>query len=179
MVTNGMSQSSAQCGHLMIGLGIGLAFLSFGLAIRLGYAKRYFLVRGPAPFFGPANYHFVILIGVLSLILGLIALPGDVQTRQDLLGYVFIPSIILAFIVGLWQPWWLKPKWIRQLKENHPDIYPFLREAAQEEVGNDRKKAEEWASKMDTLESQNEWVAEVRKRLGMPDPRTTKGGEKE
>jgi hypothetical protein len=26
---------------------------------------------------------------------------------------------------------------------------------------------------MDTVESQNEWVAEVRKRLGMPDPRTT------
>jgi len=177
MVTSGVSQSSAQCGELIIDFGIGLAFLSFGLAIRLGYAKRYFLVRGPAPFFGPANYHFIILVGALFLILGLTALPGDVQTRQDLLGYVFIPSFILAFVVGLWQPWWLKPKWIRQLKENHPDIYPFLREAAQEEVDNDRKKADEWSAKMDTVETQNEWVAEVRKRLGMPEPRTTEATE--
>jgi hypothetical protein len=177
MVSYEAVQSSAQCGHLIIGLGIGLAFLSFGLAIRLGYAKRYFLVRGPAPFFGPANYHFVILVGVVFLVLGLIGLGRDVETRQDLFGYVFIPSLILAFVIGLWQPWWLKPKWIRQLKENHPDIYPFLREAAQEEVGNDRKKAEEWAGKMDTVETQNEWVAEVRKRLGMPDPRTTRGNE--
>ena len=177
MESGEVSQSSAQCGHLIIGLGIGLAFLSFGLAIRLGYAKRYFLVRGPAPFFGPANYHFVILIGALFLILGLIALPGDVQTRQDLFLYVLGPCFILALIIGLWQPWWLKPKWIRELKENHPDIYPFLREAAQEEVGNDRKKADEWSAKMDTVEGQNEWVAEVRKRLGMPDPRITESAE--
>jgi len=179
MVTGEVSQSSAQCGHLIIGLGIGLACLSFGLAIRLGYAKRYFLVRGPAPFFGPANYHFVILVGAVFLVLGLIGLGRDVETRRHLFGYVFIPSLILAFIIGLWQPWWLKPKWIRQLKENHPDIYPFLREAAQEEAGTDRKKMEEWCSKMDTVESQNEWVAEVRKRLGTPDPRTTEGTRNE
>ena len=40
-----------------------------------------------------------------------------------------------------------------------------MREAAQEEVGTDRKKADEWASKMDTVEGQHEWVAEVRERL--------------
>jgi hypothetical protein len=136
------------------------------------------LVRGPAPFFGPANYHFIILLGALLVVFGLTGLPGDVQTRQDLFVYGFGSCLILAFIIGLWQPWWLKPKWIRQLKENHPDIYPFLREAAQEEVGNDRKEADEWASKMDTVEGQNEWVAEVRKRLGMPDRRITEGTEK-
>jgi hypothetical protein len=32
---------------------------------------------------------------------------------------------------------------------------------------------------MDTVESQNEWVAEVRKRLGMPEPRTTEATEEE
>lgn len=161
------------CGLILMCLSLAAPFLISGLAIRLGYYKRYFLVRGPAPFFGPANYHFVILVGAIMIVLGLAGLPGDVETRQDLLGYLFIPSIILAFIVGLWQPWWLKPRWIRQLKENHPDIYPFLREAAQEEVGNDRRKADEWSARMDTVEGQNEWVAEVRKRLGMPDPRTT------
>jgi hypothetical protein len=131
------------------------------------------LVRGPAPFFGPANYHFIILLGALLVVFGLTGLPGDVQTRQDLLVYVLGPCFILAFIIGLWQPWWIKPRWIRQLQENHRDIYPFLREAAQEEVGTDRKKMDEWCRKMDTVEGQNEWVAEVRKRLGMPSPRIT------
>jgi hypothetical protein len=147
--------------------------LIYGLAIRLGYYKRYFLVRGPAPLLGPGNYHFTILVAPLLIVLGLGGLPADVATRQKVALYLYIPSLILAFIIGLWQPWWLKPKWIRQLQENHRDIYPFLREAAQEEVGTDRKKMEEWCSKMDTVE--NEWVAEVRERLGMPDPRTTEG----
>jgi hypothetical protein len=161
------------CTILSVGFGVGVPFLIFGLAIRLGYTKRYFLVRGPNFFFGPANYHFVILLGALCIVFGLTGLPGHAQTRQDWALYLFGPSFILAFIVGLWHPWWLKPKWIRQLKENHPDIYPFLRDAAQEEVGNDLKKARAWSAKMDTVESQNEWVAEVRERLGMPDPRTT------
>jgi hypothetical protein len=169
--------ASSACVFFLATFGLGLVVFGYGLAIRLGYYKRYFLVRGPAPLFGPANYHYGILLGSTLIILGLAGLPGDVETRQGLLGFFFIPSLILAFIVGFWQPWWLKPKWISQLKENHPDIYPFLREAAQEEVCTDQKKAEEWASKMDTVESQNEWVAEVRQRLGMPEPRTTEGTE--
>jgi hypothetical protein len=171
------SGTTDACVVLLATFGLGAGFFGYGLAIRLGYYKRYFLTPGPAPFFGPANYHFVILLGALCIVFGLTGLPGDVQTRQDLLGYLFIPCFILALIVGFWQPWWLKPKWIRQLKENHPDIYPFLREAAQEEVGNDRKKADEWSAKMDTVEGQNEWVAEVRKRLGMPEPRAKKAAQ--
>jgi hypothetical protein len=165
------------CVVFLATFGVGSLIFGWGMWIRVGRTKRYFLVRGPAPFFGPANYHFGILLGALAIILGLTMLPGDAETRQDLLGCLFMPSLILGFIVGFWQPWWLKPKWIGQLQDNHPDVYPFLREAAQEEVGTDRKKAEEWASKMDTVESQNEWVAEVRKRLGMPDPRTTQSSE--
>jgi hypothetical protein len=169
--------ASAACIVFLATFGLGSLIFGSGMCIRLGYYKRYFLVRGPAPLLGPGNYHAWILAGAAVIILGIAGLPADVATRQDLLLYLFGPSLFLAVIISLWQPWWLKPKWIRQLQENHPDIYPFLREAAQEEVGTDRKKAEEWASKMDTVESQNEWVAEVRKRLGMPEPRTSEGPE--
>jgi hypothetical protein len=165
------------CVVFLATFGVGSLIFGWGMWIRLGRTKRYFLVQGPAPFFGPANYHFGILLGPTLIILGVAMLPRDVETGQALLLYGFGSALALALIVGFWQPWWMKPKWIRQLQDNHPDIYPFLREAAQEEVGTDRKKAEEWASKMDTVESQNEWVAEVRKRLGMPEPRTTKGTE--
>jgi hypothetical protein len=170
--------SGPACGMMLMCFALAVPPLVYGLAIRLGYYKRYFLVRGPAPLLGPGTYHCMILVGPILIVLGLTGLPADVATGQKLLGCLYIPSLILAVIISLWQPWWLKPKWIRQLQENHRDIYPFLREAAQEEVGTDRKKAEEWASKMDTVESQNEWVAEVRKRLGMPDPRITESTEK-
>jgi hypothetical protein len=163
--------SSPACVTMLVGFGVGALIFGCGMYIRLGYTKRYFLVRGPAPFLGPANYHFWILAGAVLMLFGVAGLPGDPETGGKLLLYLFGPSLVVAMIIGLWQPWWLKPKWIRQLKENHPDIYPFLREAAQEEVGNDRKKADEWSAKMDTVEGQNEWVAEVRKRLGMPDPK--------
>jgi hypothetical protein len=156
---------------------MAVPLLMYGLAIRLGYFKRYFLVRAPALLLGPGAYHGAILVGPLMIVLGLGGLPAEVATRQDCLLYLFGPSLFLSVLISLWQPWWLKPKWIRQLQENHPDIYPFLREAAREEVGTDRKKMEEWSSKMDTVEDQNEWVAEVRKRLGMPDPSTSQSSE--
>jgi len=171
------ASSGPACGMVLMCFALAVPLLIYGLAIRLGHFKRYFLVQGPALLLGPGAYHCAILVGPLMIVLGLGGLPADVTTRQDWLLYLFGPSLILAMIVSVWQPWWLKPKWIKQLQENHPDIYPFLREAAQEEAGTDRKKMEEWCSKMDTVESQNEWVAEVRKRLGMPDPRATEGTE--
>lgn len=169
--------TSGTCTILLVGFLLGSVFFGWGMWIRLGYTKGYFLVRGPAPFFGPANYHFVILVGAVLIVLGVTGLPAGADTRQKVALYLFVPSLILALIIGLWQPWWLKPKWIRQLRENHPDIYPFLRDAAQEQVGNDRKKADEWSARMDTVEGQNEWVAEVRKRHGWPEPGSTEGTE--
>ncbi len=171
--------SGPACGMMLMCFALAVPLLMYGLAIRLGHFKRYFLVPGPALLLGPGAYHCAILGGPLMIVLGLGGLPADVATRQKVALYLFGPSLILAMIISVWQPWWVKPKWIRQLQENHRDIYPFLREAAQEEVGTDPKKAEEWASKMDTVESQNEWVAEVRKRLDMPDPRITEGTEEE
>jgi hypothetical protein len=173
------ASSGPACGMMLMCFALAVPPLMYGLAIRLGHYKRYFLVQGPALLLGPGNYHCAILVGPLMIVLGLGGLPADVATRQNAALYLLIPSLVLAMIISLWQPWWLKPKWIRQLQENHPDIYPYLREAAQEEVGTDRKKAEEWASKMDTVKSQNEWVAEVRERLGMPEPRTTEATEEE
>ena len=98
------------CIMLLVGFGLGSLIFGWGLWIRLGRTKRYFLTPGPAPFFGPSNYHFIILFGAVLITFGIAGLPADAQTGQKVLGYLVIPSFILAFIVGLWQPWWLKPR---------------------------------------------------------------------
>jgi tetratricopeptide (TPR) repeat protein len=105
---------------------------------------------------------------VVLCLVGIAGLPSEVETRQRLVIYLVAPSFILTLLGGLNQPSWIKPTWLRWLQQNHPDIYPFLRDVAREEVGDDPAKAREWAEEMDAGEKQEAWVAGVRKRRGWP-----------
>jgi tetratricopeptide (TPR) repeat protein len=100
--------------------------------------------------------------------MGLVGLVSDLETRQKLLIYLAAPSLIGAVAIGVSQPSWLKPKWMRQLQANHPDVYPFLRDVAREDVGDDPERVRDWAETMDSSQGQDEWVARVRKRRGWP-----------
>jgi len=160
-------EAATQWAVFLLSFGIGAFIFGYGMYVRLGYTKQYFLKK-ESGFFGAATYQFLPLVGAIFFVLALTALPDDVETRQKLLVYLLVPSFIVAFLIGFSKPSWLKPKWLRQLHENHPDIYPFLREVAQEEVADDPDKARKWARMVDTVQGQNEWVARVRKRKGWP-----------
>jgi tetratricopeptide (TPR) repeat protein len=147
--------------------GAGLALFVYGMYIRLGYSKQYFLKESKG-LRGPIVYHALPLAGVVLCVVGLIGVVSDLETRQRLLVYLAAPSLIAAVLVGISQPSWLKPKWLRRLRENHPDIYPHLREVAREEVGDDPEKAREWAEAMGTVQTQEVWVGRVRKSRGWP-----------
>ncbi len=152
---------------VVVSCGAGLALLAYGMYIRLGYSKQYFL-RESRGLRRPAIYHALPLAGVILCVVGLVTLVSDLEVRQRLLLYLVAPSLLAAVPIGASQPSWLKPKWMRRLQENHPDIYPFLREVAREEVGDDPEKAREWAEAMGTVPAQEAWVARVRKSRGWP-----------
>jgi tetratricopeptide (TPR) repeat protein len=152
---------------VVVSCGAGLALLVYGMYIRLGHSKQYFL-RESKGLRRPAIYHALPLAGVMLCLVGLVTLVSDLETRQRLLVYLVAPSLIAATLIGASQPSWLKPKWMTRLQENHPDIYPHLREVAREEVGDDPQKAREWAEAMGTVSAQEAWVARVRKSRGWP-----------
>lgn len=160
-------EAATQLAVFLLSFGVGSFISGYGMYIRLGYSKQYFLKEGMGSL-GAAAYHFLPLVGAVFLMLALGALAGDVETRQKLLLYLLTPTILVAFLIGPSQPSWLKPKWLRQLEDNHPDIFGFLSEVAREEVGDDPERCSEWSERMDTLKGQNEWVARVRKYKGWP-----------
>jgi hypothetical protein len=170
--------ASGYCIAFIVFCGAAISF-GMGLYYRLGNSKEWFLTTGSRSFFGAANYPVLMPLAVPLAIFGLCLLTDTPQRAQSLLTYAFLPSLVLALIVAFWRPRWLLPRWVRQLKENHPDIYPYLKTAAILEVGDDPVKARAWGYRMDTVEGQNEWVAEVRERMGRPDPRVKESAEEE
>jgi hypothetical protein len=152
---------------VVVSLGAGLALLAYGVYIRLGYAKRYYLKERKG-IVGPWVYHVLPLLGIVLCLLAVTGLFADLEARQRLLIFVVTPAVLATLVVGLAQPSWLKPRWLSRLQTKHPDIYPFLREVAREEVGGDRRKTAEWVEAMGSPEGQDEWVARVRKSRGWP-----------
>jgi len=162
-----LTPMAARWFSVLVSCGAGLALFISGMYIRLGYSKQYFLKESKG-LRRPAVYHVLPLAGVVLCVMGLIGLVSDLEVRQRLLIYLAAPSLIAAVLIGISQPSWLKPKWMRQLQANHPDVYPFLRDVAREEFGDDAGKAVEWAEAMGTVQAQEVWVARVRKSRGWP-----------
>lgn len=160
-------ESAARWFSVVVSFGAGLALLAYGLYVRLGHSRQYYL-REKKGLLGPAIYHVLPLIGVVLLLLGVTTLFADLETRQRLLIFLVTPAVLATLLLGLTQPSWLKPAWLSRLQRGHPDIYPFLREVAREQVGEDREKATEWVQAMGSTREQEEWVSRVRKSRGWP-----------
>jgi tetratricopeptide (TPR) repeat protein len=161
------SDSAARWFSVVVTFGSGVALIAYGLHIRLGHSKQYYL-RGKRALLGPAIHHVLPLLGTVLCLLGVTTLFADLETRQRLLIFLVTPAVLTTALIWLTQPMWLKPGWLSRLQRRHADIYPFLREVAREEVGEDREKAAEWAEIMSSIKGQDEWVARVRKSRGWP-----------
>jgi tetratricopeptide (TPR) repeat protein len=162
-----LAEMAARSASVVVSFGAGLALIVYGLYIRLGRSKQYYL-REKKGILGPSVFHVLFLLGIVLCLLGLSGLCTDLETRQRLLIYLVTPSFLVTLLVALVQPSWVKPAWLARLEGNHPDISRFLGDVAREEVGDDPDKAREWSEAMDTPHDQDEWVARVRKRRGWP-----------
>jgi hypothetical protein len=161
------AESAARWFSVIASSGAGVALLAYGLYIRLGHSKQYYL-KGKRALLGPAIFHVLPLIGIVLCLLGVTTLFADLETRQRLLIFLVTPALLATALIWLTQPMWLKPGWLSRLQREHPDIYPFLREVAREEVGEDREKTADWVEAMGSTQGQDGWVARVRKARGWP-----------
>jgi hypothetical protein len=141
--------------------GLGVLFLVLGTLARLGFWRGIYAVKG-YPVYMPRELIFIFIPGglmSLSLLL-IVVLPIAKETRGNLVMYVFAPMLVITYILAIWQPWWLKPAWLRWLEKKHGDILEIL----WEDVRKDRWR---WEREVRTQEDLEAWVAEVRQKHGL------------
>ncbi len=138
--------------------GIGIVLFLLGILSRLGYFRWIYAMKG-YPVVMPHSLALVLTpIGLIAMFLGVIPmLPLAKEVRLNLGVYLFIPLLIVTYILAMWSPWWLKPKWLRWLEKEHSDILDIL----WEDVRQDRWG---WERRVRTQEGLEAWVAEVREK---------------
>lgn len=122
-------------------------FQTSATSVAFGVARFWYYV---APFLALAFLFF----GVDDFFLGQDPNSGSIWF------FVGIGCIVLGFVCGFLQPNWLSPSWLRRLKREHGEIIPLLLEDA---VGMDKQELEQ---RLETWESLEQWVAEVRRKHG-------------
>ncbi len=140
---------------------VGILFFVVGILVRLGIWRAIYAAKG-YPVYMPRALGFVLIpSGVMFLLLWLIlSLPVPKETRGDLVMYVLAPTLISTYILAMWQPWWLKPKWLRWLEEEHGTIIELLWEDV-------RKNLWGWERRVRTQKDLEKWVDEVRRKHGL------------
>ena len=138
---------------------MAVTFLTWGILARLGYLRASYTLKGH-PVIAPRSLVYGLI--PLGLGAGLLAigplLPEEI--RPNLVSYGLGPLWILTLILAIWQPWWLKPAWLRWLEKEHGDILGIL----WKEV---RKEGHAWERRVQTQEQLEAWVTEVRRKHGV------------
>jgi hypothetical protein len=141
---------------------LGIGFIAFGMQIRSGKQKAWFLQKS-YPVIAPKAFVFALIpVGITFLVAALTALLPDMEIRGKTFVYGCMPMYFISLILAMWQPRWLLPQWYSWLLDKHGDIIYLLEEEARGLGGK-----EEWERRASTQESLEVWVAEVRRRHGL------------
>ena len=144
-----------------------IAAIPFGIWLwgRFGPKKMWFFqTSATSAVFGVARFWYYVapFLAMAFLFFGI----SDWQLGQDphslsIWLFVGIGCIVLGFVCGFLQPSWLSPSWLRRLKREYGDVINLLLEDA---IGMDKHELEK---RLETWESLEQWVAEVRRKRGL------------
>lgn len=142
----------------------GLLALILGVLTRLGYYRSIYSFKGGSVY-TPRGFIFAFIpLGIGMIVFAiLVILPPPKPDEFDPVLYLLGPLLIISYILAMWQPWWLKPKWLRWLEKEHGDIIEIL----WEEV---RKDKWGWERRTRTQEGLEAWVNEMRQKHGKLKP---------
>jgi len=140
----------------------GFIVLGFGLHIRLGGAKAWYLTKG-VPILMPIAIRNMMIpmgIGMILMELAVSDLFPLVEQRQFVFFYVVMPVCIIGAILGVWNPRFLRPQWLVYLEDTYgPAMWVLLEDA--------RQNAPEWIIQTETQEGLEAWAEETYQRLGL------------
>jgi hypothetical protein len=152
---------------MLILFGAGIFSVYFGVTGLKGHRRRSYIF--------PLDYGYVAGLGNYgSIPLGIMAISwpfilvflGDSETWgltcACISGLVGFAGVLL----GVLQPKFMEPQWYRWLMENHEDIWYLLQKDVRQ-MGLDV-----WQRRTTTQEGLEVWVAEVRRKNGLPEKPT-------
>jgi len=140
--------------------GVGLFLFLGGIMARLGLYKSLYAMKGNTAFAPPALTYTVIPASIIFLMYTISFFLPTVNSRSNFAIFVIFPYQLIVILLTIWRPWWLKPKWLRWLEEEHGNIINLL----WEDVRKDRW---EWERTVRTQEDLEEWVSTVRRKHGL------------
>ncbi len=147
-------------GFLITLVSIGIGFLLLGISVRLGRFKSWWLLKFN-PIVPEIGAYLGIPASITFFVWASIAFFSDVDTRRQIFVYCGGPSLIVTFLLSIWRPRWLAPKWLLWLEDYHNDVLPLLKKEAQHMGGR------EWEDRVYTQADLEQWVAEVRRKHGL------------
>jgi hypothetical protein len=102
----------------------GIAVLSFGLYVRVGGCRLWYLLRGTTVIMPGAVRNAPIPLGMTCIVWGIVwcDLIPDAETRSRLFGYVVMPMLVASIVLGGWNPRWLQPQWLAYLNNMYGKI---------------------------------------------------------
>lgn len=141
---------------------IGIGFVALSLSTYIGFDKFWWWSKS-TPVVPTGIIFGAFPVGLMFFLMAYIFYYQDqgvisAEIRDSLLYYGVTPLMFLALLFTVWQPRWLKPKWMLWLETHHRSILPLLREEARKEDW------QSWNERVKTQEGLEEWVAEVRRK---------------
>jgi hypothetical protein len=139
----------------------GTVFLTYGILIRLGILKYWFIARYiPGAF--PAVLPYAIIPGGIGFtIIALAAFfPGPEKTR-NVFG-IGTAVVFLGLVVATFRPGFLKPKWLRWLESRYTHLTINLLVEEARKLG-----WWEWQKRVWTQEGLEQWVEETLRKRGV------------
>ena len=141
--------------------GMSITFLTFGTLARLGYFKGVYAGKG-FPVLVPRELvygmiPFGLMVGIFAI---LPLIPPTNELRMKIVIYLVPPLWIIAGILAVWQPHWLKPAWLRWLEDNYGHVQEAIfAEARQMGIRN-------WETQVRTDEDLKRWADSVARKHG-------------
>ncbi len=133
-----------------------------GIWVRLGKNRAWYLVPNYYVLLPKGGHYALPVTGLMFIMLGISLLMPEPELARRVWAVAVFPLAIVAVLVVIFQPRWLKPGWVRWLEENHGDILELLIEEARK-----TPKWADWAERVSTQAGLEAWVAEVRRKHGL------------
>ncbi|MFZ1397477.1 MAG: hypothetical protein WAS33_11290 [Candidatus Promineifilaceae bacterium] len=142
---------------------ISLFFLLIGIRIRTGGFKALYLAKGIPVLIPRAIQNMFIPLGITFLIWGIVwsDFISNIEMGNRLFGFIVMPMMLVSIILGVWNPQWLRPRWLNYLEDEYGSVmWKLLDEARKEMPG--------WSRRVQTQAGLEEWAEETRIKLGYP-----------
>ena len=136
---------------------VGVLFISTGVMLRIGRWRVFYTIESMPVYAQREIFNVAIPIGIGAIAIAMpIGVPGS-RVWADPLLYISFP---VTMILAIWQPWWMKPAWLRWLEDN----YFHVIDAMFAEARKMGRRA--WSEQVKTQEGLETWAHSVAKKNG-------------